>query len=130
MNYLGHFEYHGIVYSKKNSKSIVTNRYTGKPMLVSSKNASKMEKDMAEGFALQLKTRTRETTDDAVAIYMKLYRKNNTPRDLDNTATSVLDGLVKGAVLEDDNINHVKHLEITDCGVDAIDPRVEIQVSM
>ena len=36
--------YQGVVYSKKNSKSIITNRRTGKPMIVASKKAKDMEK--------------------------------------------------------------------------------------
>lgn len=37
--------YQGVVYSKKNSKSIITNRRTGKPMIVASKKAKDMEKN-------------------------------------------------------------------------------------
>lgn len=35
--------YQGVIYSKKNSKSIITNRRTGKPMIVASKKAKDME---------------------------------------------------------------------------------------
>ena len=37
MNHPGRYVYNGVVYSKKNSKSIITNRRTGKPMIVASK---------------------------------------------------------------------------------------------
>ena len=37
--------YQGVVYSKKNSKSIITNRRTGKPMIIASKKAKDMEKN-------------------------------------------------------------------------------------
>ena len=37
--------YQGVVYSKKNSKSIITNRRTGKPMIVASKKAKDMTPD-------------------------------------------------------------------------------------
>ena len=37
--------YQGVIYLKKNSKSIITNRRTGKPMIVASKRAKDMEID-------------------------------------------------------------------------------------
>ena len=37
--------YQGVIYSKKNSKSIIKNRRTGKPMIVASKKAKDMTPD-------------------------------------------------------------------------------------
>lgn len=118
--------YQGVVYSKKNSKSIITNRRTGKPMIVASKRAKDMEKNMAREFSIQRGGRSAINIPSSVC--MKLYRKDNIKRDLDNVATSVLDGLVRGNVIADDNYGIVRSLHIEDCGVDKNNPRVEIEI--
>lgn len=119
--------YQGVVYSKKNSKSIIKNRRTGKPMIVASKRAKDMEKNMARGFSAQRGGRS--AINKPSSVRMKLYRKDNIKRDLDNVATSVLDGLVRGNVIADDNYGIVKSLHIEDCGVDKNNPRVEIEIN-
>lgn len=119
--------YQGVVYSKKNSKSIITNRRTGKPMIVASKRAKDMEKNMASEFSAQRGECSAINRPSSVCI--KLYRKDNIKRDLDNVATSVLDGLVRGEVIADDNYSIVKSLHIEDCGVDKDNPRVEIEIN-
>ena len=118
--------YQGVVYSKKNSKSIITNHRTGKPMIVASKKAKDMEKNMAREFSIQRGGRLAINIPSSVC--MKLYRKDNIKRDLDNVATSVLDGLVRGNVIADDNYRIVKSLHIEDCGVDKNNARVEIEI--
>lgn len=119
--------YKGVVYSKKNSKSIIKNRRTGKPMIVASKRAKDMEKNMASEFSIQLGEHS--AINSPSSVRMKLYRKDNIKRDLDNVATSVLDGLVRGNVIADDNYSIVKSLHIEDCGVDKDNPRVEIEIN-
>ncbi len=118
--------YQGVIYSKKNSKSIITNRRTGKPMIVASKKAKDMEKHMARELSTQRGGRS--AINRPSSVYMRLYRKDNIKRDLDNVATSVLDGLVRGEVIADDNYSIVKSLHIEDCGVDKDNPRVEIEI--
>lgn len=119
--------YQGVVYSKKNSKSIITNRRTGKPMIIASKRAKDMEKNMASEFSTQRGEHS--TINRPSSVCMKLYHKDNIKRDLDNVATSVLDGLVRGNVIDDDNYDIVKSLHIEDCGVDKNNPRVEIEIN-
>lgn len=118
--------YQGVIYSKKNSKSIIKNRRTGKPMIVASKKAKDMEKNMASVFSTQ--RGEHEPINRPSSVYMRLYRKDNIKRDLDNVATSVLDGLVRGEVIADDNYSIVKSLHIEDCGIDKNNPRVEIEI--
>ena len=118
--------YQGVIYSKKNSKSIITNRRTGRPMIVASKKAKDMEKNMTREFSTQREGLP--AIDTPSTVHMKLYRKDNIKRDLDNVATSVLDGLVRGSVIADDNYSIVKSLHIEDCGVDKNNPRVEIEI--
>ena len=119
--------YQGVVYSKKNSKSIIKNHRTGKPMIVASKKAKDMEKNMAGEFSTQ--RGEHPAINRPSSVCMKLYRKDNIKRDLDNVATSVLDGLVRGNVITDDNYSIVKSLRIEDCGVDKNNPRVEIEIN-
>ena len=119
--------YQGVVYSKKNSKSIITNRRTGKAMIIASKRAKDMEKNMTREFSIQHGGHS--AIDTPSTVCMKLYRKDNIKRDLDNVATSVLDGLVRGDVIADDNYSIVKSLRIEDCGVDKNNPRVEIEIN-
>lgn len=95
-------------------------------MIIASKRAKDMEKNMASEFSTQ--RRGRSAIDIPSSVYMKLYRKDNIKRDLDNVATSVLDGLVRGNVIADDNYSIVKSLHIEDCGVDKNNPRVEIEI--
>lgn len=119
------FTYNGVIYSKKNSKSVITNRRTGKPMVISSKNARAMEHDMAVQFMLQKKG---YVAPKPCSISIFIWRPNNVRRDLDNMATSIMDGLVKGGILEDDDYTHVGSLCIVDMGVSKIDPCAEIEI--
>lgn len=96
-------------------------------MIVASKKAKDMEKNMASEFSTQRGERSAINIPSSVC--MKLYRKDNIKRDLDNVATSVLDGLVRGEVIADDNYGIVKSLHIEDCGVDKNNPRVEIEIN-
>lgn len=128
-NYLGDYVYRGVVYSKKNSKRIVRNHATGAYMLLPTAKAHHMEAQMSKQFTEQIED-GKEPTDERVRVHIDLYRKDNTRRDLDNTATSVLDGMVLGGILQDDNISCVYRLTIDDCGIDKTNPRVEIKVSL
>lgn len=119
------FVYHGTIYSKKNSKSIVTNRHTGKPMVVSSKNARAMEHEMALQFRLQ---RNGFVAPKPCSVTIFIWRPDNVRRDLDNAATSCMDGLVKGGILDDDDFSHVGSICVADMGIDKSDPRAEIEI--
>lgn len=107
--------YNGVIYSKKNSKQIV--RVGQKTFLVSNKNAKDCERAMSTEFCEQvLKHHWKPSGRYAVDMYFT--RKDNTRRDLDNMATSVLDALVLAGALPDDNIKYVSELHIYDMGVD------------
>lgn len=119
------FTYQGVIYSKKNSKSIITNKRTGKPMVISSKNARAMEHDMAVQFMLQRKG---YTAPKPCSVSIFIWRPDNVRRDLDNMATSCMDGLVKGGILADDDFSHVESLSIVDMGIDKSNPRAQIEI--
>lgn len=107
--------YSGVIYSKKNSKQIIS--VHGKPMIVSNSKAKRNEKEMSAEFALQV-IKSGWKPKGAYFVYMYFWRENNVRRDLDNLATSVLDALVLAGALEDDNVGSVKELHVYDMGVD------------
>lgn len=117
--------YHGVIYSKKNSKKIITNRKTGRPMITSNDNAKAMEEDMALQFQLQARDYD-YVLAPPLLVKIKIWEKDRTRRDLDNQATSVLDALVKARVLEDDSVRVVQKLKVELAGYDKKNPRAEI----
>lgn len=117
--------YKGVIYSKKNSKQIV--RVGQKMFLVSNKNAKQSEADMAAEFSLQV-IKAKWKPHGRYSVSMYFTRKNNIRRDLDNLTTSVLDALVLGNALQDDNINYIKELHIYDMGVDEKNVGVSIHL--
>lgn len=104
----------GVIYSKKNSKQIISVK--GRPVIISNKNAKKNEKDMSAEFAFQCAKQAWKP-NGRYSVSMYFTRKDNVRRDLDNLATSVLDALVLGGALPDDNTNTVGELHIYDMGV-------------
>lgn len=125
--------YHGIVYSKKNSKNIVTNQRTGKPMITSNANAKRQEMVMGWDFHNQAKSRGWEmddekTSDLQFSVEIKIWAKDRRRRDLDNQATAILDALVAGGVLPDDSVDFVPELKVQYMGIDRDDPRAEIEI--
>ena len=121
--------YRGVIYSKKNSKSIITNRRTGKPQIVSNQRAKAMEADMVDQFRAQALYRGWEPNKDSFYhVAISIYAKDYTRRDLDNQATSVLDGLVAAGVIPDDSTKYIRGLIIDYRGVDKNDPRAKITI--
>lgn len=126
--------YYGVIYSKKNSKRIVTNRRTGRPMIVSSEKAKEMENDMVKQFSDQYHN-TSPIDKPFAAIYGKplkvkisIWQKDKTRRDLDNQATSILDALVAGGVIVDDSVDIVQELIVKMMGTDKKHPRARIEI--
>ena len=117
--------YNGVIYSKKNSKQII--QVHGRPVLISNKNAKKNEKDMSEEFAFQV-AKAKWKPKGKYSVSMYFTRKDNVRRDLDNLATSVLDALVLGGALQDDNIKSVSELHIYDMGVNEQEVGVQVQL--
>lgn len=106
--------YDGVIYSKKNSKQII--QVKGRPVIISNKNAKKNEQDMAAEFAFQV-AKNHWKPDGKYSVSMYFTRKDNVRRDLDNLTTSVLDALVLGGALQDDNTHLIGELHIYDMGV-------------
>ena len=123
--------YPGVIYSKKNSKRIVTNRRTGRPVIVSNRNAKDQENEMALVFKEQaLRQRWNPKPGETYEIDIDIWQKDNHRRDLDNQATAILDGLVKSDVIADDNCFVLSSLSIRNRGIDKDNPRAEIYVGV
>lgn len=121
--------YHGVVYSKKNSKRIILNRRTGRPQIISNQRAREMEVAMAKEFQAQAaETKWEANTDTTYDVAIYIWAKDRTRRDLDNQATSILDALVAAGVIPDDSMKYVTSLCVEFMGVDKNDPRAEVMV--
>ena len=103
--------YHGVVYSKKNSKSIVVNRRTGRPQIISNQRVREMEAAMVREFQAQAtKAKWEANTGTTYEVSIFIWTKDRTRRDLDNQATSILDALVAAKVIPDDSMKYARGL--------------------
>ena len=128
--------YHGVIYSKKNSKRIVTNWRTRRPIIVSNRNAKNQEAAMGWEFREQakkegwgaMKERAKNLANHQYKIDIAVWQKDLRRRDLDNQATAILDGLVAAGVIPDDSCDAVPRLSVEYKGVDRENPRAEIKI--
>ncbi len=89
----------GRVISKKNSKRIVTNRYSGKRMVLSSKAYERFKED-----ALTQLLTVKEKFKGKVHIDYIFNIKGKMRIDLDNAIASINDILQDAGIIEDDNL--------------------------
>lgn len=119
--------YHGMVISKKNTKRIIRNTKTGKPMMISNKAALANEHDMIDQFSVQTLKQKKPVAKCKVEIV--IYEPNLQRRDLDNQATSILDALTRSEVIKDDSIKCVKELNVRLGGIDRENPKAIITIT-
>lgn len=63
-------------------------------------------------------------------IEQVVYYPNNRRHDIDNTVPKfILDGLVESKMIIDDDHLHITKLTLS-CGVDTVDPRTEIKITL
>lgn len=129
-------KYHGVIFSKKNSKRIITDSRTGKPRITSNDRAKEQEMSMAWAFRNQgvnggwfFSEEPKQYEGRKFVINVSIWQKNRVRRDLDNQLTAILDGLVAGRVLPDDSNKFIKAICVVDSGVDKEDPRAEIEIT-
>lgn len=61
-------------------------------------------------------------------IYQTIYYQTNRRHDIDNSVPKfILDGLVEGGMIVDDDCRHITKLTLR-CEVDAEHPRTELQI--
>lgn len=129
--------YHGVIYSKKNSKRIVTNWRTGRPSIISNKNAKSQEERMAwelcglarqEGWRCNWDDLDERETVPTFEVEIHIWNKDKRRRDLDNQATAILDGLVAAGVIPDDSVDYLVRLTVQYRGIDREDPRAVIMI--
>jgi hypothetical protein len=113
----------GEVPSKKNSRRLIQNKHTGKKMSIPSKAYQEWEQKNEMELLRFYKLRGAQKVG---MVAMKFYVGTTQPCDLTNKAESVMDLLVKGRFLRDDNFYYVPRVFLEYCGLDRKNPRVEI----
>lgn len=121
-NELCHFTIRLAPITKKNHSSIITNKTTGKLMVIPSKQYKEYEHESA-WFMPHIKTIDRPVNIRAV-FYMPTHRRV----DLVNLLQALCDILVKYSVIEDDNFNIVAGFDGSRVDYDKENPRTEVWI--
>ena len=121
-NELCHFTIRLAPITKKNHSSIITNKTTGKLMVIPSKQYKDYEHEAA-WFMPHIKTIDRPVNIRAV-FYMPTHRRV----DLVNLLQALCDILVKYSVIEDDNFNIVAGFDGSRVDYDKENPRTEVWI--
>ena len=92
--------------SKKNSKRVMRNRYTGKPVVLSSSAFMRFETDCNEQIMLLRNRRELPPTPITgnLRVHTKFFVKGRYDLDADNAHTSILDILQGANVIENDKL--------------------------
>lgn len=100
------------------------NRKTGKMFPMTDKVTQEYIKDAIT----QLKTQFAgcKTSGYPINVQMVFFYPTKHRKDIDNSASTILDCMVKAGVIEDDDVTHVNELYCYFGGYDKEDPRVEI----
>lgn len=110
--------------TKKNSQQIITNRKTGRAMIVQSSEYRQYEHDA--GFFLK---KIPEPIATPVNVKCVFYRKNAIRCDQSNLTAAIDDILVKYGILADDNFNIIASHDGTRVYIDRDRPRTEITIT-
>ena len=120
-----HFLIPGNPVSKKNSQRIATNRKTGKPFILQSKNYNDFE--TAASYFLQPKPK--KPIEYPVTVKCTFYMKTRRKVDKSNLEAAIHDILVKYGILDDDNRDVLASTDGSRVYYDKNNPRVEIEIS-
>lgn len=114
----------GNVKAKKNNKRVAYNKKTGKPFIMTDKTTD----DYIKSAISQLKEQFDgyKITEYPISVQMSFYYQTKHRKDIDNSATTILDCMKTAGVIEDDDALHVNELYIYFSGYDKDNPRVEI----
>lgn len=111
--------------SKKNSQRIVTNRVTGKPLIIQSQKYEEYE--IAASYFLRPKPK--KPIDYPVTVRCIYYMPTRRKVDTSNLNAATHDILVKYGVLADDNRDIIASTDGTRTFYDKANPRAEIEIT-
>lgn len=114
----------GNVKAKKNNKQVMYNRRTKKPFIMTAKSTN----DYMDKAIEQLKDQfgDNKITEYPISVQMVFYYPTKHRKDIDNSATTILDCMKTAGVIADDDCTHVDELYCNFGGYDKDNPRVEI----
>ena len=120
--YLAKFKIEIAPVTKKNHGQIVTNRKTGRPMVIPSKPYLQYQKD-AHWFMPRI-----EPIDEPVNVKAVFYMPTRRRVDLVNLQEALLDVLVYYGILADDNCSIVYSMDGSYVDYDKERPRTEVEI--
>lgn len=117
---------YGNVKAKKNEKMIAYNKKTKRPFIMTKGGTNDYIIDAIK----QLKKQFRgcKVTNYPIDIQIVCFYKYKHRKDLDNSATTILDCMKTAGVIEDDDVQHIDELHVSFGGYDKENPRVEIYI--
>lgn len=115
---------HGNVKAKKNNKQMMLNRKTGKMFPMTDKATTDYMKDAVAQLKEQFKDY--KITNYPILVQMVFFYPTKHRKDIDNSATTILDCMKTAGIIEDDDVTHVNEIYCFFGGYDKEDPRVEI----
>lgn len=128
----------GELYSKKNSKRIVKNRHTNKPIIISSQVYKGSEFDFIYQLADSMNKETWETmlksneviygSQYPLRLNFKIYRKTKRAFDYNNIIQGLQDMMVEAGYLPDDNADYLIP-SFSPYEVDKGNPRVILSIN-
>lgn len=114
----------GNVKAKKNNKQMMLNRRTGKMFPMTDPKTTEYMADVVKQLKDQFKGM--KITEYPISVQLVFYYPTKHRKDLDNSASTILDCMTKAGVIEDDDVKHVNELYCYFAGYDKENPRVEI----
>lgn len=115
---------YGNVKAKKNNKTMAVNRRTGKMFPMTDKATTEYIKSAI----IQLKEQFTgcRISNYPILVQMIFYYPTKHRKDIDNSASTILDCMKTAGIIEDDDVLHVNELYLYFGGYDKENPRVEI----
>lgn len=110
--------------AKKNNKRVAYNKKTGKPFVMTDKSTTDYIKSAVEQLKEQFEGYN--ITDYPITVQMVFYYPTKHRKDIDNSASTILDCMKTAGVIEDDDVTHVNELYLFFAGYDKENPRVEV----
>lgn len=114
----------GNVKAKKNNKMVAYNKKSGKPFILTKKDTDDYMIDAVRQLREQFEGH--KVTGYPILVQMVFYYPTKHRKDIDNSATTILDCMKEAGVIEDDDVTHVNELSLFFGGYDKENPRVEI----